>query len=185
MGESRYRFILHFLLLSVVSGITIGMGKVVTTFYALHTGASAMQIGLISAMESLGMLLVTLPAGFLISRYGARRIYFISSLGPALLSLAIPWLGVWYGIGLARGLIGLCIPFRIVSMNSSFLDELKKIGTGKAGWYRGALTFGMAFLGPLLGNAFTQHTTYTVSYIAVGALFGFMAFYSQVFLPGT
>lgn len=182
--SGRHAFIAHFLLLSVVSGITIGMGKVVTTFFALHTGASAMQVGFISAMESLGMLLVTVPAGFLISRFGARRIYFISSLGPALLSLALPWLGVWYGIALARGLIGLCIPFRIVSMNSSFLEELKKLGSGKAGWYRGALTLGIGFLGPLLGNAFTQHTSYAISYSAIGALFAFMAFYSQVFLPG-
>jgi MFS family permease len=185
-SEQRHKhaFIAHFMLLSVISGITIGMGKVATTFFALHRGADTMQIGIISAMESLGMLLVTVPAGFLIARFGARRIYFISSLGPMVLSAVIPWLSAWYAIALARGLIGLCIPFRIVSMNSSFLQELKRLGSGKSGWYRGALTLGIGFLGPVLGNFFTEHTGYVWTYLAIGALFGFMAFYSQVFLPG-
>ncbi len=176
-------FIGHFMLLSVISGITIGMGKVTTTFYALHQGADSLQIGFISAMESLGMLLVTVPAGFLIARYGPRRIYFISSLGPMALSLVIPWASAWYAIAAARGFIGLCIPFRVVSMNSSFLRELKHLGASKSGWYRGALTLGMGFLGPLLGNFFTQQTGYLWTYVAIAFLFGFMAFYSQVFLP--
>ena len=61
----------------------------------------------------------------------------------------------------ARLLIGLCIPFRIVAMNSAFLRQLKRIGNDKAGWYRGSLTLGMGLLGPLLGNWLSGAASFT------------------------
>src|SRR5690606_20675505 len=138
MNPNPSRFLFKFMLLSVLSGITIGMGRVVTTLYALHIGADSLEVGLIASIEALGRLLMTLPAGFLVAAYGVQRIYFLSSLGPMLLSLAIPWMQSWTGVALMRGLISLCIPFRVVSMNSSFLLQLPRIGTSKAGWYRAA-----------------------------------------------
>lgn len=171
------------MLLSVIGGLTIGIGKVVTTFYAVHLGASSAQVGFIAAMEALGRLLVTLPAGFIIARFGARTVYFTSSLFPMLLNLAMPWLGAWYGVALLRGLVGLAIPFRIVSMNSAFLQQLKVLGASRAGWYRGSQSFGMALLGPLLGGWLVTHGSYTLSYVAIGALFGVMACYSRSLLP--
>ncbi|PZR01878.1 MAG: MFS transporter, partial [Archangium gephyra] len=69
---SDTRFLANFIALSLVSGLTIGLGKIVTTLYALQLGASSFQVGIISAMESVGMMLVTVPAGFIIARYGMR-----------------------------------------------------------------------------------------------------------------
>ena len=120
MNSSRTSFLLNFMLLAAFSGATIGMAKIVTTLYALHLGANSMQVGIISAMESLGMIVLTLPAGFVIARYGARRVYFLASVGPMLLNLAIPMFGHWLWLAVARLLIGLCIPFRIVPFCSSY-----------------------------------------------------------------
>jgi MFS family permease len=180
-APSRTHFLLNFMLLAAFSGATIGMAKIVTTLYALHLGANSMQVGIISAMESLGMIFLTLPAGFVIARYGARRVYFLASLGPMLLNLAIPLFGHWLWLAVARLLIGLCIPFRIVSMNSAFLQQLRHIGSSKAGWYRGALTVGMGLIGPLLGNWLSSSTGFTFGFVVIGLAFGAMAGYSLGF----
>lgn len=180
---SDNRFIANFILLSLVSGLTIGLGKIVTTLYALSLGASPFQIGIVSAMESVGMMLVTLPAGFIIARYGTRSVYFVSSLGPLVVNLLMPFSGSWLALAAGRGLIGLCIPFRIVSMNSAFLERLQTLGQAKAGWYRGTLTGGMAIVGPAAAAVLTQRLSVTASFLLVAALFGLMALFSLSFMP--
>ena len=174
-------FLANFMLLAAFSGATIGMAKIITTLYAIEIGANSLQLGIISAMESLGMVLLTLPAGFVIARFGTRRVYFLASLGPMLLNLAIPLFGGWIWLAAARLLIGLCIPFRIVAMNSAFLRQLKRIGNDKAGWYRGSLTLGMGLLGPLLGNWLSGSTGFTLGFVVIGLCFGLMAVYSLGF----
>ncbi|BCL74622.1 hypothetical protein JHS3_03580 [Jeongeupia sp. HS-3] len=176
-------FLLHFVLLAMLSGATIGTAKLVTTFYALHLGADAAQVGFISAMESLGMVLVTVPAGFLIARFGARRVYFIASLGPLLLNLLIPFTSVWYAIALTQLLIGLCIPFRIVSMNSAFLEHLKHAGSSRAGWYRAALVVGIGLCGPAVADLLGARLGNTGIFAVVAASFAVMAVYGHAFLP--
>ena len=87
--EARdWQFLGGFTTLALISGLTIGLSKVVTQFFALNIGATPFQIGLIVAMESIGMVLVTVPAGFIIAKFGARRVYAIASLGPLLVNLA-------------------------------------------------------------------------------------------------
>lgn len=173
------------MLLSVVGGVTIGMGKIVTTLFALHLGASSAQLGMISAMESLGMLLVTIPAGFAIHRYGARRVYALATLGPLMFNLLLPWMRVWYAVALLRGLIGLCIPFRIISMSSSFLEQLRHIGSDKAGWYRASQSIGAGLIGPLLGGFVVQHGSFSTGYVLIGLSFLLLVFLGYGILPDT
>lgn len=182
MRENQ-RFLANFILLSVVSGLTVGLGKIVATLYAIRLGATPFQIGVVSAMESVGMILVTVPAGFIIARYGARGVYFLSSLGPLLVNLALPFTGSWVALAAGRGLIGLCIPFRMVSMNGSFLERLKTIGEDKAGWYRGSLTAGSAIVGPAAAALLIARMELTTIFVLISGLFGIMALFSLSFLP--
>jgi MFS family permease len=182
-ASGNVRFLMSFVLLAMVSGATIGMAKLVTTLYALHVGAGAAQVGIIAAMESLGMAVLTLPAGFLIARFGARRVYGIASVGPLLLNLVLPLTDAWYWIATTQLLIGLCIPFRVVSMNSAFLDQLPRIGVAKAGWYRAALSVGMGLAGPFAANALSSLLGYGWSFVLVAASFGAMGVFAQTFLP--
>lgn len=183
MSTENLRFLSFFLVLSTVSGLTVGLGKIVTTLYAISLHATPFQIGVISAMESIGMVLVTVPAGFLIARYGARGVYFLSSLGPMLVNLLLPLSASWLALAAGRLLIGLCIPFRMVSMNSSFLERVPQFGHGKAGWYRASLTGGIAILGPTLATVLVAHASIGVIFWTVAALFGAMALFSLSFLP--
>jgi MFS family permease len=180
---SDRRFMTQFLLLSVVSGITIGLGKVVTTMFAIDLGATPLQVGVIGAAESIGMVLVTVPAGFIIARYGARGIYFAASLGPMLINLAMPLATGWAALAGGRWLIGLCIPFRIIAMNSSFLERLRGNGETRGGWYRGSQQAGMAILGPAAAGLLIVHAGVTPAFWIVAALFGVMALFSLSFLP--
>jgi len=181
-GEDR-RFLILFMFMSIVSGLTVGLGKIAATLYAISLHASPFQIGLISAMESVGMVLVTVPAGFIIAHYGARGVYFLSSLGPMLINLAMPFSASWIALAAGRGAIGLCIPFRMVSMNSSFLERLPRLGSAKAGWYRASLTGGVAILGPSLASYLSVHASMTTIFLIVSGCFGFMALFSLSFLP--
>jgi len=180
---SDTRFLSSFIVLAAISGLTVGLGKILTTLYAISLGATPFQVGIVSAMESIGMVLVTVPAGFIIARYGARGVYFLSSLGPLLVNIIIPLSGSWIALAAGRGLIGLCIPFRMVSMNSSFLERLKTLGQAKAGWYRGALTGGTAIIGPAAAALLSQRAGIAISFWIVAALFGLMAVFSLSFLP--
>jgi predicted MFS family arabinose efflux permease len=180
-GPSPWSFLAGFTTLALISGVSIGLGKVVTQFFALSIGADAFQIGLIMAMESIGMVLVTVPAGFVIARFGARRVYAVASTGPLIANLLMPFAGNWIALAVARLTIGLCIPFRIVSMNSTFLAQLHRIGVGKAGWYRGALTAGLALIGPALATVLVANVNYVWAFVVISALFGIMAVGSLYF----
>jgi MFS family permease len=176
-------FLVRFVSLAILAGATIGLGNVITTLFALHLGASSLQVGLISGSATFGMMLVTLPAGFIIARFGARRVYLAASLNCALLYLVVPWLTVWPALAAARGLIGASVPFRTISMNSTFLHRIRDLGTGKAGWYRAAQSTGMAVIGPWLGTALAARYSFFISYLCLSALFTGMAVWSQNFLP--
>lgn len=171
------------MLLTVFGGIAIGIGRIITTFYALEIGASNAQLGYISALEGLGRLLVILPAGFIIARYGAALVYGLSSLIPALINLMLPLVTVWYGIAVLRGMIGLAIPFRMLSMNSAFLHQLSTIGVRKAGWNRSAQSLGMMVLAPMLASMLTASLSYLWCYVLVALMFVLMTVYGARVLP--
>lgn len=176
-------FLPKFVSLAILAGATIGMGNVITTLFALHLGANSLQVGLIAGTATLGMMLVTLPAGFLIARFGARRIYLLASANCAVMYLIVPWLTFWPALAAVRGLVGASVPFRTISMNSTFLQRVHDLGLGKAGWYRASQSIGMAVIGPWLGTALTGSSSFLVSYGCLAGLFLLMAFWSQNFLP--
>jgi predicted MFS family arabinose efflux permease len=178
-------FLGRFLALSIVSGASIALGRIATHLYAIHLGASPAQIGAIMGAEQAMMMLVAVPAGFLVSRMGVRASYFTASIGPTLVYLAMPFAATWPLLGAARALIGLCIPFRIVSMNTAFLRELPAIGREKAGWYRGSQTMGLTMIGPALAAAMTSGGDYAAAFVASGLMFGLMGSTSLSFFPDT
>ncbi len=184
-GSKDGSFIHRFMLLSVISGASIALGRIATQLYAIHLGASPLQIGTIIGVEQAVMMSMAVPAGFLVSRLGVRFSYFTASLGPMLVYLVMPFAASWQILVAARALIGLCIPFRIVSMNTSFLRELPRIGKEKAGWYRGSQTIGLALIGPSLAAFVTAHAGYGAAFIASGLMFGIMGAASLSFFPET
>ncbi|WP_260441494.1 MFS transporter [Burkholderia sp. Bp8991] len=178
----RERFTGGFMLLALASGTTISMAQLATTLYALALGVDSARLGIIAAMEPLGIALMTLPAGLLVARYGARRVYFAASMGPMLLNLVVPFTGAWPLIALTQGLIGLCIPFRIVSINGVFLARLAQIGLARAGWYRAAMSVGTGMAGPWLASWLIGAHGAVATFCAASASFAGMALFSRMLL---
>lgn len=176
-------FLVRFLVLALLSGVTIGMTKVGNTLLGLHLGAAPWQSNLILAAECAGMVLITIPAGFLIARLGPQPVYLTSSLVAALAYVASPWLTAWWHLALVGVITGVCVPFRVVSMSGSFMSRLKELGAEKSGWYRGALMSGTLLLGPLAGGLLLEHLGVTVLYAVASVCFLIMGVGGRFVLP--
>lgn len=167
----RHRFLVVFAVLSTLMGTSVGMAKVATSLYAHELHASESLLGLIAASQTVGVLLVSVPIGVLVDRYGPARPFMIGSLCAgaiyALLPL-VPSLGV---LLVGTTAISFFMPFRFVSLNTLFMRELVRIGVSKAGWYRGTHMVGMMLLGPVLSVAALERFHFAGTYWLIALMF--------------
>ncbi|MGB9992071.1 MFS transporter [Massilia sp. SM-13] len=177
------RFLMGFIGLTLLSGLTIGMNKVLATLLGLHLHVSNLQLAIISSAETIAMALGTLPAGRLLARGDPRYWYGGVSLTLAALFCILPLLPGWHWVALAMFLAGLCISLRIVAMSTVFLQRLPQLGQGKAGWYKGTLTLGIQFLGPLTGNYLIAHLGLQAGFLVSAAAFATLAVLGWQVLP--
>lgn len=139
-----------FLFVNAVSGVGVGAGRVLTSMYAVELQADAWLMGVIAGAQSLGLLLMALPAGALLERLGPRRLFVAGSFAAALAYAITPlWReGLW--LALSAALLSLCLPARFVAMNAAFLARLRHWGEDKAGWMRGTHLAGLLLIGPAI-----------------------------------
>jgi predicted MFS family arabinose efflux permease len=176
-------FLARFVALSIVSGTTIGINKILLTLFGLSLEATNWQLGLIGSAETLGLALGTLPAGLLVSRRSPRALYAVASTTLAGCFLLLPFVRAWIALLPLMLFVGFCISFRIVSMNASFLGQLPALGTGWAGWYKGTLSLGVMALGPWCGNQLTRAHGLRPTFWLSSALFAGMAAFGLLALP--
>ena len=181
-GELR-AFLLRFIGLTLLSGVTIGMNKVLATLLGLHLHVSNFQLAAISSAETLAMALGTIPAGYILSRGNPKHLYAGVSLSLALAFCVLPWLPGWQWVALLMFLVGLCISLRIVAMSTVFLVRLPELGQGKAGWYKGTLILGMQFLGPLCGNYLIAQLGLKAGFLISALMFAILAVLGWHVLP--
>jgi len=178
-------FLVGFVGLTLLSGLTIGMNKVLATLLGIHLQVSNLQLATISSAETFAMALGTIPAGFILSRGNPKILYAAVSLTLAAFFCVLPWLPQWEWVALVMFLVGLCISLRVVAMSTVFLVRLPEIGQGKAGWYKGTLTLGIQFLGPLTGNyAIAQLGLHAGFFVSAG-MFALLAVVGWNVLPST
>lgn len=182
-GAALRRFLAGFIGLTLLSGMTIGMNKVLATMFGLHLGVSNFQLALISSAETCAMALGTLPAGRILARGNPKYLYAGVSLVLSLLFCILPWLPGWQWVALLMFLVGLCIALRVVAMSTVFLVRLPELGQGKAGWYKGTLTFGMQFAGPLSGNYIIAHLGLQAGFLVSALMFAILAVLGWQVLP--
>lgn len=177
------RFLIGFIGLTLLSGMTIGMNKVLATLFGLHLGVSNFELALISSAETAAMALGTLPAGWILARGNPKYLYAGVSLSLAALFCIMPWLPGWHWVAFVMFLVGLCIALRVVAMSTVFLVRLPALGQGKAGWYKGTLTFGMQFAGPLTGTWIIAHLGLTGGFFVSALMFAILAVLGWQVLP--
>lgn len=179
------RFLIGFVGLTLLSGMTIGMNKVLSTLLGIHLGVSNLQLAVISSAETFAMALGTIPAGYILARGNPKYLYAAVSLTLSAAFCALPWLPGWEWVALLMFLVGLCISLRIVAMSTVFLVRLPEIGQSRAGWYKGTLTLGMQFVGPLTGNYAIANLGLKAGFLVSAGMFALLAVLGWHVLPET
>ena len=141
-----------YLVLNVVGGTVAGALQLAVPLFALKLAATTAQIGLIRGISGVGMLLLVVPAGFLVDHFGARRLFLLGSLLTTALTFSIPFASIPFHLVLLQGVAGLFGSVKGTSLNSSFFERIKDIGLDKVGWFKGSMSIGMTFVGPLLAG---------------------------------
>ncbi|MDD1702545.1 MAG: MFS transporter [Methanoregula sp.] len=165
--------IARFMAMNLGSGIAVGMVNFILPLYAISLNASNFEIGLIKAMMGVGDIMIVLPAGFLVDYFGTRKMYTVACLFGAFMIIVMSFagtpmilLGVMIFYGISRTL-------RTTSLNASFFKNMNAIGIRKGGWFKGAITAGAQFIGPLIGGiavlsiAFPEYFMLTSAFLLV------------------
>lgn len=149
-GAAGGRFLVGLVLLSSLMGLSIGLARFTTTLYALQLGAHGWMLGAIAAAQSVGMLLLGLPAGGWVARFGARRLFIAGSAWALVLYALLPAVPRFAFLLFVTAALSLAMPLRFVALNSVFMGRLARLGEARAGWFRGSHLVGMSLLGPML-----------------------------------
>ena len=165
------KFMSSFVLLTIIAGLGVGVARVLISLYAVHLNASELQLGLISAAQNIGILLMALPIGVLIQRLGSLKVFSIGSVVGAVLYFLTPLqANAWY-LMILTALVSCFLPMRFVSINTVFLSNLKRLGPAKAGWFRGSHMMGFFLIAPALSVLLIEHFGYSGSFYCVALLF--------------
>lgn len=148
----RRRLLLGFVTINLITGTAAGVLQMVVPLYALSLNASNAQIGLIKGVNGLGFLLLVIPAGFLVDRFGSKRLYLAGSISCNLVALAVSLAAKPVALMLLMGGYGFFRSLSFIATNAAFFRSLKTIGAERVGWLNGSLTLGFSFVGPLLGG---------------------------------
>jgi len=167
----KNRFLLSFMLVASTAGLGVGTAQVTISLYALHLHATELQMGFIAAAQSVGILLMGLPTGLLINRFGPLVLFAVGSLLGGLWYGLIPVVGqVWFLIS-CMVLVSFCMPLRFISLNTVFMSNLNKLGAVKAGWFRGTHMIGYMLLGPMLAVWLLKGLSFSGSFLVIALMF--------------
>ena len=169
--SDNQRFLALFALLSLSMGISVGVAKIVTALYALHLGAGPAQLGLITSGGLVGMLVMSLPIGFMVDHWGPRRLFIIGSVLGGCTYAVLPVVPSPLFLLGASTAIAFFMPLRFVALNTVFFDQIRQRGEGKAGWSRATHMSGMFLIGPALGALLAEHVGFTFTWWLVAASF--------------
>ena len=165
------KFASSFIVLTILAGLGVGVARVLTSLYAVHIQASELQLGLIAAAQSFGLLFMALPVGVMVQRYGSLKIFALGSfLGAVLYSLQFLSANAWYLLAITA-LVSFVLPMRFVSIHTVFLSNLKRMGPAKAGWFRGSHMMGFFLIAPALTVFLIEHLNYQGAFFGVAVLF--------------
>ncbi|OPG72079.1 hypothetical protein B1219_18110 [Pseudomonas ogarae] len=160
-----------FLCLNALAGLSVGVAKVVLSLYAVQLQADALQLALIAGAQSVGILIMSLPAGVLVDQHGPLRMFTIGTLVSGALYLAMPWIDSSTLLCLVILLISCFMPLRIVSLSAMFMQQIGRVGVGMAGWFRATHMIGMLLLGPMVAAWLLNAFGFAGGYIAIGSTF--------------
>ncbi|KAF0219069.1 MAG: major facilitator superfamily [Geobacteraceae bacterium] len=171
--RQSHGMITSFLILNITTGTVGGAMQLVVPLYAMSLQATTAEIGLIRGISGLGLLLLVIPAGFLVDHFGSKKLFLTGSLAGTLMTFALTFAKIPVAMVVLMGLSGLFSALKMTALNASFFRNLRNMGVEKAGWFKGSMSIGLTFIGPLLGG-------YLVKTIGFGLIFQLMAWLTLI-----
>nr|WP_145706450.1 MFS transporter [Azospirillum baldaniorum] len=176
------RFLVVFAMLAVLMGTSVGVAKITTALYAIALGANAEQLGLLVAGQVAGTLVMSIPIGFLVDHYGPRRLFVLGSALAGVTYALIPAVAAPAFLLGCTTAISFFMPLRFVSLNTVFFEQIRRMGAGKAGWYRGTHLAGQFLIGPGIAVALIHALGYAGTWWVLAASFALTIAVSPVVL---
>jgi len=175
------KLISGFMSLSIISGISNGIFQLIVPLYAISLYATDAQVGFSRGVIQLGSLIVALPSGFLIDKFGSRKIYVFSCIFDIFAIIMVSVSTTLKFFLLVLFLEGIAGSIRWTSVNSAFFEKINYIGNDKSGWVRASMAIGLNFIGPLLGGAIIVKNNYASVFYFIGGLL-FLTVFMSIFL---
>ena len=122
--------------------------------YFIHLGTSVAGAAILVGVGTAGIILLDLPSGFIVARYGERRVLAVSGMGIVGASLLIavsptPLVATAVGVFLASGAASFWFLGRLEFMRKALMPSARGRGLAAVG---GVMRAGQ-LLGPLAGGA--------------------------------
>ena len=159
------------------------MSTFLPLFYT-HLGTTVAQAALLVGVGTAGVLVFDLPSGFVVARYGERRVLVVSGVGIVVAALVIalsPGPGVaTVGVFLSHAAASFWLLGRLEFVRKALSTSARGRGLATVG---GVMRAGL-FLGPVLGGVAARAAGYRVVFLGTAAL----GLLSRVFFlaaPGT
>src|SRR5512133_164829 len=147
---SQHGRLAGFITLNMTNGTAVGLLYMTLPLYALSMHASATQIGMIRGASGLGLLLLVIPAGFLVDHFGTKKLFLIGNSAVLLVIILLTSIKTPGILILLMFIEGLSRSLKFTDISATFFQSLHRFGLEKAGWYKGSLSIGLTFLGPAL-----------------------------------
>jgi MFS family permease len=160
-----------FVAMNLLSGLSMGLANITLPLFAVSLGGTPGIIGLLAVAQSIGVLLMGLPAGLMVDRYGPKKLLIIGSTTVGGLYLLLSQITSLMAIALMVGLISCMMPLRSVALSALFMQKVSQVGVSKAGWFRGCYVGGQVLLAPLAAAALIGQFGYSYSYLFIGGSF--------------
>ncbi len=156
--------------LSLFNSVTIAAAQIVFSLYALKLGANTLAVGMVAATFSLLPMLLAVPAGRLVDRFGGRWPMMFGAAGGALGTLVpyfVPGISALYIAGTMCGLA--MIFFNLSTQN---LVGLLSTPTNRTRHFSNyTLTMSASsLLGPVIGGFSIDHTDHATTCLLLAML---------------
>jgi MFS family permease len=172
-SRQRQGLIASYLILNITSGTVGGAMQFIVPLYAISLHAANAQIGLIRGVSGIGVLLLVIPAGFLVDHYGSKRLFLIGGVFGTLGTFCLTFAHTPGAMAAIMGIAGLFGSLKMTALNSSFYNNLQSMGLEKSGWFKGSMSIGLTFVGPLAGG-------YLIHAISFDSMFKILALLTLV-----
>ena len=155
--------------LAAISAIAGRAANMVLVFYALHLGASPLVIGLLGATFAVLPMLLSMPAGRLADRIGARGPLMVAAVGCGV-GMLIPWLAPGLAaMFIAAGLIGLSLTMVVPLQNLVGVISTPQNRARNLSNFSLMMAIGN-FLGPVVGGMAVDYAGAALACLYLSAL---------------